>query len=150
MDERKQAIYTPAGGPPAGARPSLEILIEIGEPGIFSLLEAFYVRLAESRIQHFFPTGESEMVAASQKSAAFFVQLLGGRPLFSQHFGPPQMRRRHFPFEIDAAARQEWLDCFAETLKDTMAAGTFPAAHEPSFSAFLESFSSWMVNVAPD
>jgi hemoglobin len=121
----------------------------MGEPGLFSLLEAFYKKLANSDVQRFFPEDEAELLVASQKSAAFFIQVMGGRPLFSQHFGPPRMRMRHFPFEIDAAARQTWLDCFYQTVDELVAAGEFPAEHRVNFCSFLDSFSSWMVNVEP-
>jgi hemoglobin len=111
------------------------------------MLADVYVRLEASDVRHLFP---ADMQAASERSAAFFVQLLGGRPLFSERFGPPQMRARHIPFEIDEAARQTWLDCFAAVLEAAPEAYGFPAEHVAGFRAFLDSFSTWMVNVAPE
>jgi hemoglobin len=149
MHERTQAVYTPPGGPPPGSPLPREILVAMGEPGIFALLEAFYGKLFTSEVKHLFPSDSEAMTAASQKSAAFFIQILGGRPLFSQHFGPPRMRMRHIPFEIDAPARAVWLKLFHETVEEAVQAGTFPPEHLASFQAFLNSFSTWMVNVAP-
>jgi hemoglobin len=150
MHERTKEIYTPAGGPPQGGRPPVELLVAMGEPGIFVLLSDFYQRLGASEIQDLFPKDPDPLEQASKKSAAFFVQLLGGRPLFSQHFGPPRMRMRHFPFEVDAAARATWLHHFEETIDQAIADGSFPPEHRASFVDFLHSFSSWMVNVEPD
>ena len=150
MHERTKEIYTPPGGPPQGVRPPIELLVALGEPGIFALLSDFYRRLGTSEIQHMFPKDAESLEQASKKSAAFFVQLLGGRPLFSQHFGPPRMRMRHFPFEVDAAARAVWLHHFEAALAQAINHGDFPEQHRESFVAFLYGFSSWMVNVEPD
>ena len=89
------------------------------------------------------------MVAASRKSAAFFVGLLGGPPLYHQLYGNPAMRARHMPFLIDEAARQEWLRCFETVLADAPARYNFPAEHLDGFRTFLHGFSAWMVNTAP-
>ncbi|MEZ4617319.1 MAG: hypothetical protein R2867_17665 [Caldilineaceae bacterium] len=90
------------------------------------------------------------MVKASQKSAAFFVGLLGGPPLYHERYGNPMMRARHMPFVIDEAARQEWLACFDRVLAAAPERYKFPSEHIAGFRAFLEGFSGWMVNTAPD
>ena len=149
MHERSSEIFTPAGGPPQGGRPPTQVLDALGEPGIFALLSDFYSRFAGSDIAHLFPTEPGPLEEASKKSAAFFVQVLGGRPLFSHYFGPPRMRARHFPFEIDANARTTWLVLFEQSVDASVEAGNFPGEHRQDFVAFLHSFSSWMVNVAP-
>jgi len=146
MPERSRPVHTPAGGPPQGPRPSEEIFGALGEEGVLRMLEDLYARLGESEVRHLFP---KDMRAASRRSAAFFVQLLGGPPLFSQAFGPPRMRARHLPFEIDERARQVWLGCFRDVLADAEARYGFPPEHLPGFVDFLERFSAWMVNVAP-
>lgn len=81
-------------------------------------------------------------MAAADKSADFFIQLMGGPPLFVQKHGPPRMRARHMPFEVTESGRQEWLKCFQEALEEE----SFPAEHRQAFDAFLDSFSAWMVN----
>ena len=144
MQERQ--IYVPPGGPPRVAAPSAEIYAVMGEANIFAMLEAFYHELDRSSLRSMFPR---HMVKASQKSAAFFVGLLGGPPLYHQRYGNPMMRARHLPFVIDEAARQEWLACFDRVLADAPAKYNFPAEHLPGFRAFLVGFSSWMVNTAP-
>lgn len=124
-------------------RPSAEILVAMGEAGVFGLLEDVYQLLAESEIRELFP---EDVVEASRRSAAFFVQLLGGPPLFSQQYGPPRMRQRHLPFEIDDEARAVWLRCFEAALEDAPARHGFPPEHLGGFVAFLRGFSTWMVN----
>lgn len=144
MQERQ--IYVPPGGPPRVVAPSSEIYAAMGEANIFAMLEDFYQELAQSSLRAMFPR---DMIKASQKSAAFFVGLLGGPPLYHQRYGNPMMRARHLPFIIDEAARQEWLACFNRVLDHAPEKYNFPAEHLAGFRNFLAGFSSWMVNTAP-
>jgi hemoglobin len=142
----ERQIYIPPGGPPRVASPSPEIYAQMGEANIFAMLEDFYRELEKSPLRAMFP---KDMVKASQKSAAFFVGLLGGPPLYHQRYGNPMMRARHMPFVIDEAARQEWLACFNHVLDHAVEKYNFPAEHLEGFRNFLVGFSSWMVNTAP-
>jgi hemoglobin len=142
----ERPIYVPPGGPPRVAPPNPEIYAAMGEEMIFAMLRDFYRELERSSIRHLFP---KNMMKAADKSAAFFVGLLGGPPLYQQRYGNPMMRARHMPFVIDEAARQEWLRAFALVLEEAPTRYNFPAQHLPGFWAFLEGFSSWMVNTGP-
>lgn len=143
MNDRQ--IYVPPGGPPQVERPSPEIYAAMGEENIFKMLEDLYLELAQSNIAHLFP---KDPIAASQKSAAFFVGLLGGPPLYHQLYGSPMLRARHMPFLIDSAARAEWLACFDRILEQAPEKYDFPPHYLDSFRQFLYDFSTWMVNTA--
>lgn len=136
-------IYVPPGGPPQVEPPSREIYAAMGEENIFKMMEAFYRELEASSLRPLFP---DDMVEASRRSAAFFVGLLGGPPLYQQLYGSPMMRARHLPFPIDEAARLEWLSCFGRVLDRAVEAYEFPEQHLEGFWNFLVSFSGWMVN----
>ncbi len=138
-------IYTPPGGPPRVPPPSREIYAAMGEEQIDRMLEDFYRELEQSSLRGMFPP---DMVAASRKSAAFFVGLLGGPPLYQQRYGSPMLRARHIPFPIDEAARQEWLACFNRILDHAVENYRFPPQHLEGFRTFLREFSGWMVNKA--
>lgn len=69
--------------------PSREIYGVMGEANIFQMIEDFYLELEQSSIRGIFP---DDIVAASKRSAAFFVGVLGGPPLYQQLYGPPMMR----------------------------------------------------------
>jgi hemoglobin len=142
----ERQIYIPEGGPPRVTSPNPEIYARMGEANIFAMLEDFYRELEKSTLRSMFP---KDMVAASKKSAAFFVGLLGGPPLYHQRYGNPMMRARHISFSIDEVARQEWLVCFDRVLARAVEKYNFPAEHLEGFRAFLVGFSSWMVNTAP-
>jgi hemoglobin len=138
-------IYVPPGGPPRTPPPSPAIYAAMGEANIFQMLADFYTELEQSEIRFMFA---KDMAAASEKSAAFFVGLLGGPPLYHQRYGSPMMRARHLPFPIDEHARQIWLDCFDRVLASAPEKYNFPAEYLPSFRHFLQEFSRWMVNTA--
>ena len=73
----------------------------MGVANIFRMLADFYRELGLSPVRHLFP-GD---LAAAERSAAFFVGLLGGPPLYQLRYGNPALRARHLPFQIDDAAR---------------------------------------------
>ena len=144
---RTKDIYVPPGGPGATPPLSPEIYASMGEAGVFAMLEAFYRELGDSSIRGLFA---DDMIEASKRSAAFYVQVLGGPPIYNTTYGNPMMRRRHFPFEIDEAKRLIWRDCFYRVLETAPEQFGFPAKYLETFKTWLDGFSKWMVNVAPD
>lgn len=142
-DIKNREIFVPAGGPPRTAKLSPEIYKTMGEDNIFKMLEDFYLELEKSSIREMFP---EDMKHASQRSAAFFVGILGGPPLYHDRYGPPMMRARHLPFKIDAQAQEVWLNCFYKTLETASEKYLFPKEHLDNFKIFLKDFSGWMVN----
>ena len=141
----ERVIYTPPGGPPQGPPPDSAIYRIMGEGNIFRMMRDFYRELESSELRPLFP---ADMEQASMKSAAFFVTILGGPPLYAQKYGPPRMRARHLPFEIDERARQIWLECFDRVLEGADMKYGFPMEHMEGFKNFLKNFSAWMVNKA--
>ena len=115
----------------------------MGEDNIYRMMSDFYRELGQSEVGHLFP---KDLEAASRKSAAFFIGLLGGPPIYVEKYGSPRMRARHLPFEIDQQAREVWLACFARILEGADVKYSFPPQHLQGFKDFLVSFSGWMVN----
>ncbi|MDQ3234656.1 MAG: hypothetical protein M3Q07_22860 [Pseudobdellovibrionaceae bacterium] len=114
----------------------------MGEDNIKAMLRDVYEKLGASAIAGMFPR---ELVRASEKSALFFIGLLGGPPVYMQTYGPPRMRARHLPFCITEAHRREWLACFYAVLEHPERY-QFPEEHLEGFKRFLDGFSGWMVN----
>ncbi|HUG36795.1 MAG TPA: hypothetical protein VML54_07580 [Candidatus Limnocylindrales bacterium] len=85
-------VYIPPMDPARITAPSREIYARMGEDNIVRMIEDFYRELEGSSLRALFP---ADMAAAAQKSAAFFVGLLGGPPLYHQRHGNPMMRARH-------------------------------------------------------
>ena len=139
----ERIIYTPPGGPPQGPGPNSAIYGIMGDANIFKMMSDFYKQLEQSEVRPLFPP---DMEEASKKSAAFFIGIMGGPPLYLEKYGPPRMRARHLRFEIDEPARRIWLGCFEKTLEDADVNYQFPKQHLQGFKDFLKSFSAWMVN----
>ena len=126
---------------------SREIYGLMGEENIRTMLRDVYLEFEQSEIRAMFP---KDIVKASEKSADFFIGILGGPPVYHQKHGNPMMRARHMPFEIDARARQVWLDCFETVLADAVEKYNFPIQYLRNFHEFLQGFSMWMVNTKTD
>ncbi len=137
-----KTIFGPPAGPPS-VHPSTEIYGAMGEARIFAMLADFYDELGRSSIR---PLFSDDLLAASKRSAAFFVGLLGGPPLYQQLYGHPMLRARHMPFKIDRSARDVWLACFEKTLEGAEERYHFPPEHLEGFRQFLREFSLWMIN----
>src|SRR5512144_1557178 len=136
-------MYVPRIDPSRIKGPSREIYDAMGEAAIVRMIEDFYQELERSAIRPLFP---ADMDESARRSAAFFIGLLGGPPLYHQRYGNPMMRARHLPFPITPSARDVWLACFERVLADAPARYGFPPDHLPGFGAFLREFSLWMVN----
>ncbi|MCX6018896.1 MAG: hypothetical protein NTZ50_10430 [Chloroflexi bacterium] len=115
----------------------------MGEANIVCMIHDLYTELEESSIRSMF---SRDMRVGAERSAAFFVGLLGGPPLYHERYGNPMMRARHMPFPIDIGARDVWLACFDRVLADAPARYQFPAEHLPGFRTFLAGFATWMTN----
>jgi hemoglobin len=142
MNEPRE-VYVPDLNPAEIPGPSREIFGAMGKDNIYRMVEDFYRELETASIRGLFP---KDLARASRKSAAFFVQLLGGPQEYSERFGPPRMRARHMPFRITKRARDEWLACFERILDRAVASYAFPPQHLPGFRQYLRDFSMWMVN----
>lgn len=139
----EREIFTPNMNPGSIPGPSREIYAKMGRDSIYRMLADFYALLESSEIRGMFPPN---MLVSSQRSAAFFVQLLGGPPEYNEQFGQPRLRARHLPFRITESARRVWLTCFDRVLEDAVGNYGFPPEHVDGFRRFLDGFSRWMVN----
>jgi hemoglobin len=100
MDYQFKTIYTEIGG----------------QETIDKLVNAFYPRVyADKELR---PLFEGDMEEIKRKQRMFLPQFLGGPALYSQEFGPPAMRDRHFPFEVTPRRAQCWLRCMKEAFQE--------------------------------
>ena len=135
--------FVPPVNPQQIVSPSRDIYAVMGQENITRMIDDFYMELEKSSIREMFPR---DMRASAEKSAAFFIGLLGGPPLYHQRYGNPMMRARHLPFPINQGARDEWLACFERVLEHATERYNFPAEHLEGFRKFLQGFSLWMMN----
>ncbi len=79
------------------------------------VVAAFYDGVeADPELRPLFP---AELGPGREKQMMFLEQWLGGEPRYSERYGHPRLRRRHFPFTIDARAAGRWLHHMAAALE---------------------------------
>lgn len=124
-------------------RPSPEIYKIMGRQAIRIMIYEFYQQLHESAIKDMFT--RRSLDESVDRSAAYFVWLLGGPPEYQRQYGGPKLRARHLPFIISESSRRVWLTCFYNVL-DHPQKFEFPQTYIAEFKQFLATFSLWMVN----
>lgn len=59
--------------------------------------------------------------SANDKLFKFLSGWMGGPQLFIEEYGHPMLRRRHLPFAIGDAERDQWMLCMNQALKEVVA-----------------------------
>ncbi|MEI7925445.1 MAG: globin [Chloroflexota bacterium] len=108
------ASNSPAGRAPAQRQPALLDRIG-GREVIERIVEAFYNLVeADAELRALFP---EDLRAGREKQALFMEQWLGGEPRYSEQYGHPRLRMRHFPFVIDERMAGLWLRHMGEAFR---------------------------------
>lgn len=90
---------------PADAPPLLERIG--GRATVERIVDEFYDRIETDELLR--PMFPDDLAKGREKQKLFIEQWLGGEPRYSERFGHPRLRRRHFPFVIDERAAGRWL-----------------------------------------
>jgi hemoglobin len=61
-----------------------------------------------------------DLQSANGKLFKFLSGWMGGPQLFVNEYGHPMLRRRHLPFSIGAAERDQWLLCMDQALGEVV------------------------------
>lgn len=78
-----------------------------GRDAVERVVEAFYVHVeADSHMRPIYP---EDLEPGKAKLKLFLEQWLGGEARYTEHYGHPRLRLRHFPFVIDERAAGLWL-----------------------------------------
>jgi hemoglobin len=113
------------------------------EAAIRSLVERFYFFMdtlpEASGIRAMHATDLSD---AHDKLFKFLSGWLGGPDLFIQEYGHPRLRQRHFPFAIDAGARDQWMLCMKKALNEI----TMDANFRENLTQALQQLATHMIN----
>lgn len=93
-----------------------------GEEGVRKLVHRFYELMDTLPEAAVIRTMHPEDISTSEDKLYLFLSgFLGGPSLYIEKFGHPMLRRRHLPFPIDEAARDQWLLCMNRALDDVEA-----------------------------
>jgi hemoglobin len=91
-----------------------------GHDAVVRLVDAFYRAMDERpeaktiRAMH-----EPDLGPARRLLVKYLSEWMGGPKLYAPERGAPMLRRRHQPFDIDAAARDAWMTCMRQALDET-------------------------------
>lgn len=122
--------------------PSLRVIRSAGEGRLRALVWRHHTLLRASPVGHLFPADDEKFARGTDKTADFIVEACGGPAHFTPQFGHTCMRTRHFPFTIDEAARETWLDLLWQALDDVL----FPDEVREEYWNWLEAMSIRMIN----
>jgi len=87
---------------------SASLLDRIGGPeAVGRIVERFYASVESDA--HMRPIYPEDLAPGKEKLKLFLVQWLGGPQTYSERYGHPRLRIRHFPFVIDDLAAGKWL-----------------------------------------
>ncbi len=90
-----------------------------GEAVIRRLVDAFYRHMGSNpayatiRAMH-----QGDLAEINEKLFCYLSGWLGGPNLYVERYGQPFMRRRHMPFAIGIAERDQWLQCMAAAMAE--------------------------------
>ena len=90
-----------------------------GDAGVRKLVDRFYDLIdtvpeaASIRVLH-----ARSLKAAREKLYLYLTTWTGGPPVYTDRYGHPRLRMRHFPFRIGMRERDEWLWCMDKALNE--------------------------------
>lgn len=92
-----------------------------GEDGVRRLVDAFYEAMdALPEARPIRRLHAKSLRGSREKLFLFLSGWLGGPALYQQRYGHPMLRRRHLPFSIGRAERDQWLHCMNAALEQTV------------------------------
>jgi hemoglobin len=113
----------------------------IGEDGFIRLVAAFYRQVPEDAILGKMSPPD-ELAAAEKRLRDFLIYRFGGPQRYIEERGHPRLRARHMPFQIDRAARDNWI----RLMNNAFAEAALPTEAEQHLRAFFEQMSTFMIN----
>ena len=118
----------------------VEIFSAIGEEGFARLVRAFYRQVPQDEILgKMYPP--HDLAGAEQRLRDFLIYRFGGPQRYIEERGHPRLRARHFPFRIDQAARDRWM----QLMNNAFAEAALPVEVEQFLRAFFEQMSTFMI-----
>lgn len=108
-----------------------------GMPFFEALVGRFYEGVASDEIlRPLYP--EADLAPATRRLTLFLAQYWGGPRTYDDERGHPRLRQRHFPFAIDAIARDRWLIHMRAAMADVAPADDVAAELDRYFQMAAE------------
>ncbi len=96
---------------------SVSLLQRIGgSDAVSRIVETFYRHVeADAEQRALYP---DDLEPGKENLKLFFEQWMGGEPRYTQLYGHPRLRMRHFPFVIDDLAAGRWLRYMRQAMQE--------------------------------
>ena len=92
-----------------------------GEAKVRQLVQRFYQLMDELPEVHGVRKMHAESLKGSEEKLFMFLSgWMGGPQLYVEQYGHPMLRRRHMPFAIGDAERDQWLLCMNQALSEAV------------------------------
>jgi len=118
-----------------------EIYSLLGDSGFQELVGLFYGQIPHDEILgHIYP--KNDLAGAEQRLRDFLIFRFGGPQRYIEKRGHPRLRMRHFPFAVDRAARDRWVQLM-NTALDQIA---LPDEAKQLLRSYFESTATAMMN----
>jgi len=121
----------------------VEVYSIVGADGFARLVSAFYRQVPQDNLLGpMYPARDLE--GAEQRLRDFLIYRFGGPQTYIEQRGHPRLRARHFPFRINQAARDRWM----QLMNNALAEAALPVEAEQVLRTFLDGMSTFMINRA--
>lgn len=111
-----------------------------GDAWFEALVDRFYTGVEADPVLR--PMYPDDLAGPKRHLTLFLIQFWGGPQAYSDERGHPRLRMRHFPFPVDAAARDAWLTHMLAAVKD----GGLSALDEQQMVTYFERAADHMIN----
>ena len=92
-----------------------------GEAKVRALVRRFYQLMDElPEVYGIRKLHAADLQGANDKLFKFLTGWMGGPQLYVEQYGHPMLRRRHMPFAIGDAERDQWLLCMNQALSEVV------------------------------
>jgi len=92
-----------------------------GEEKVHALVQRFYQLMDElPEAYGIRKLHAADLQSARDKLFKFLSGWMGGPQLYIEQYGYPMLRRRHLPFAIGMAERDQWMLCMNQALNDVV------------------------------
>ena len=116
-----------------------------GKPTFDRLVESFYAGVASDEVLVRMYSAEDlaeDFAGAKHRMTSFLAQYFGGPRTYSDERGHPRLRMRHAAFQVDADARDRWL----QHIRAAVRCLDLPATHEAALIGYFERAAHSLVN----
>jgi hemoglobin len=111
-----------------------------GDAWFEALVDRFYAGVADDPVLR--PLYPDDLEPAKRRLTLFLIQFWGGPQTYSDERGHPRLRMRHFPFAVDAAARDAWLTHMTAAVRE----GGLSSLDEQQVLSYFARAAEHMVN----